>query len=247
MRNIRSTHEQSFALRHPSRGSSAPSRRSRWRRPSFPGAAAQAPVEGTNYVRLKNQQPTESGKNIEVLEFFSYGCPHCGELEPQLQAWLKTKPADVTFRRVPVMFQPRWENLAKIYYTLDAMGEEAKLAPEIFTAIHGKGVQLWNEKDFLDWAAAKGLDRKKVEDMFKSFAIVGQGQPREAARGRVRDPVGADDRRRRQVLDGAGTHGRARRDAGHDRRAGRQGARRTTEVVAPRDARLPHRRVVRHR
>jgi thiol:disulfide interchange protein DsbA len=138
------------------------------------GAAAQAPVEGTNYVRLKNQQPTESGKNIEVLEFFSYGCPHCGELEPQLQAWLKNKPADVTFRRVPVMFQPRWENLAKIYYTLDAMGEEAKLAPEIFTAIHGKGVQLWNEKDFLDWAAGKGLDRKKVEDLYKSFAITGK-------------------------------------------------------------------------
>ena len=138
------------------------------------GAGAQAPVEGTNYVRLKNQQPTESGKNIEVLEFFSYGCPHCGELEPVLQGWLKNKPADVTFRRVPVMFQPRWENLAKIYYTLDAMGEEAKLAPEIFTAMHGKGVQLWNEKDFLDWAAGKGLDRKKVEDMFKSFAISGK-------------------------------------------------------------------------
>ena len=138
------------------------------------GAAAQAPVEGTNYVRIKNQQPTESGKNIEVLEFFSYGCPHCGELEPQLQAWLKTKPADVTFRRVPVMFQPRWENLAKIYYTLDALGEEAKLAPEIFTALHGRGVQLWNEKDFLDWAASQGLDRKKVEDMYNSFAIAGK-------------------------------------------------------------------------
>jgi len=138
------------------------------------GAGAQAPVEGTNYARLKNPQPTESGKGIEVLEFFSYGCPHCGELEPQLQAWLKTKPADVTFRRIPVMFQPRWENLSRIFYTLDAMGEEAKYAPEIFTAIHGKGVQLWNEKDFLDWAAAKGMDRKKVEDMYKSFAIAGK-------------------------------------------------------------------------
>lgn len=138
------------------------------------GASAQAPVEGTNYARLKNPQPTESGKNIEVLEFFSYGCPHCGELEPQLQAWLKNKPADVTFRRIPVMFQPRWENLSRIFYTLDALGEEAKYAPEIFTAIHGKGVQLWNEKDFLDWAAAKGMDRKKVEDMFKSFAIAGK-------------------------------------------------------------------------
>lgn len=138
------------------------------------GASAQGMAEGTNYLRLKNPQPVETGKNIEVIEFFSYGCPHCGELEPHLQAWLKNKPADVTFRRIPVMFQPRWESLARAYYTLDALGEESKLSPEVFVAIHAKGAPLWNEKDFLDWAATKGLDRKKVEDVYKSFAVVGK-------------------------------------------------------------------------
>lgn len=141
----------------------------------LPAAMAQQPlVEGQNYLRLKNPQNVETGKNIEVIEFFSYGCPHCGELEPVLQNWLKTKPADVQFRRIPVMFQPRWENLAKIYYTLDALGEESKLSPEVFSAIHSKGIQLWNDKDFFDWAASKGLDRKKVEEVFTSFAIAGR-------------------------------------------------------------------------
>ena len=46
-------------------------------------------------------------------------------------------PQDVQFRRVPVMFQQRWIPLAKIYYTLDALGEESKLSPDVFTAIHG--------------------------------------------------------------------------------------------------------------
>src|SRR6185436_17356705 len=137
-------------------------------------ASGQEMVEGKNYVRLKNPQIVETGKNIEVIKFFSYGCPHCGELEPALQAWLKNKPADVQFRRIPVMFQPRWENLAKVYYTLDALGEENKLSPEVFSAIHSKGIQLWNDKDFFDWAASKGLDRKKVEELFTSFAIVGR-------------------------------------------------------------------------
>ena len=137
-------------------------------------AAAQGLVEGTHYFRIKNPQPVETGKNIEVLEFFSYGCPHCGELEPQLQSWLKNKPADVTFRRVPVMFQPRWENLARAFYTLDALGEEQKLPPEVFVAIYSKGAPLWNEKDFIDWTATKGLDPKKVEDVYKSFAVVGK-------------------------------------------------------------------------
>jgi thiol:disulfide interchange protein DsbA len=138
------------------------------------GAWAQDMVEGRNYAKLKNPQPVETGKNIEVIEFFSYGCPHCGELEPNLQAWLKNKPADVQLRRIPVMFQPKWENLARAYYTLEAMGEETKLSPEMFNAIHVKGNQLWNDKEFFDWAASKGLDRKKVEDLYGSFTVVGK-------------------------------------------------------------------------
>ena len=72
------------------------------------------------------------------------------------------------------MFQPRWEGLAKAYYTLEALGEDGKYTPEVFTALHGKGMQLWDEKVFLDWAASKGMDRKKVEDMWKSFGVAGK-------------------------------------------------------------------------
>jgi len=136
-------------------------------------AGAQGYAEGKEYIRLRNPMPVETGKNIEVVEFFSYGCPHCAEFEPFLQTWAKAKPADVTLRRIPVMFQPRWENLARAYYVLEAMGED-KLTPDMFSAIHGKGAPLWNEKDFFDWAASKGLDRKKVEELWGSFAVVGK-------------------------------------------------------------------------
>src|ERR1700741_2024698 len=131
-------------------------------------------VEGKEYTRLKNPQQVETGKKIEVIEFFSYGCPHCADLEPILQNWMKTMPADVQIRRVPVMYQERWIPLAKIYYTLEALGEEKRLSPEVFSALHSKGVSLWQDKTFFDWAASQGLDRKKVEDMYNSFAITGK-------------------------------------------------------------------------
>ena len=83
-------------------------------------------------------------------------------------------PPDVSFRRVPVMFQQRWAPLAKIYYTLDALGTESKLSPDVFKAIHGSGVSLWDTDKFYDWAATKGLDRKKVEEVFTSFAVDGK-------------------------------------------------------------------------
>src|SRR5437868_11136368 len=115
-------------------------------------------AEGKQYTRLKNPQPVETGKKIEVIEFFSYGCPHCNDLEPYLQQWVKTVPADVQFRRVPVMFQDRWKALAKDFYTLDAMGEDIRLSPQLFHDVHSGGMPLYQDKTFFDWAASKGID-----------------------------------------------------------------------------------------
>jgi thiol:disulfide interchange protein DsbA len=128
-------------------------------------------VEGREYARLKNPQPVETGKKIEDIEFFSYGCPHCSDLEPILQAWMQKLPPDVQFRRVPVIFQQRWEALARIYYTLDAMGDEGRLSPEVFKAVHVNGLPLYQDKAFFDWAAGHGLDRARVADVYGSFAV----------------------------------------------------------------------------
>jgi thiol:disulfide interchange protein DsbA len=126
-------------------------------------------------MRLKSPQLVETGKKIEVVEFFSYGCPHCADLEPHLQAWFKRLPADVQVRRVPVAFQPAWENLARVYYTLEALGEDVRLTPDVFTALHGGNrSNLASDTRFFDWAASKGLDRKKVEDTYKSFGVAGK-------------------------------------------------------------------------
>lgn len=134
--------------------------------------AAQGLAEGQSYLRLKNPQPVDTGKNIEVLYFFSYGCPHCRDFDPVLQPWLKSLPADVEFRRIPVDFgREQWANLGKTLYTLEALGAEKTLTSEVFAAVHDKKLPLWDEKAFFDWAAARGLDRKKVEDTYKSFGV----------------------------------------------------------------------------
>ncbi len=138
---------------------------------AFAATASADLAEGKDYSRLKVPHAVDSGKKIEVIEFFSYGCPHCSDLEPYLQTWLKTLPPDVQFRRVPVTFQDRWKPLARIYFTLEAMGEDGRLSPEVFKAIHGAGVPLYSDKAFFDWAASKGLDRAKVVDTYNSFGV----------------------------------------------------------------------------
>ena len=79
----------------------------------FVPAAAQgsAPVEGKDFTKVDTPQPTNApaGK-VEVLEFFSYACPHCSAFEPTLEAWEKQVPPEVAFRRVPVPFLMNADN-----------------------------------------------------------------------------------------------------------------------------------------
>ena len=93
--------------------------------------------EGVNYTRLVPAQPTDApAGQVEVLEFFWYGCPHCYALEPTLDAWVKTKPAYVTFIRVPVLWNAGDRALGRLFYTVQSLGKIDELHGAIFKEIH---------------------------------------------------------------------------------------------------------------
>jgi thiol:disulfide interchange protein DsbA len=96
--------------------------------------------EGTNYTRMVPAQPTSvAAGQVEVLEFFWYACPHCYALEPTVTAWLKSKPAYVSFSRVPVLWNEGHRSLARLFYTLDSMGKLNDVHGEIFKEIQTNG------------------------------------------------------------------------------------------------------------
>jgi len=130
---------------------------------------------GRDYELVNPPQPTEKGK-IEVIEFFSYMCPHCDHIDPVVSQWQKTLAKDVVFHRVPVVFRPQWEAPARLYYTLEAMGELDKLHSAAFTAIHRENLDLSSEAGVTKWAVEHGLDRKKFSDTFNSFAVLSKTQ-----------------------------------------------------------------------
>ncbi len=127
-------------------------------------------AEGKDFFRLKNPQAVESGPKIEVIEFFSYACPHCRDLEEHLGPWIKKVPDNVSFKRVPVVFQPAWTNFAKISYTLEALGRD-DLTVKVFQAVHGANLKLNEEKVFFDWAKSNGLDENKLKETWNSFSV----------------------------------------------------------------------------
>ena len=130
------------------------------------GAWAQNP-----YATLNPPQPTEGGGKIEVIEFFWYGCPHCYTLEPEVAAWTKRAPKDVVFKRVPAVPSPAWEEGAKIYYTLEAMGLLDQYHQKVFDAIHKDNTNLQNKGLRDSWLRKNGIDVAKYEEAEKSFSV----------------------------------------------------------------------------
>ena len=128
---------------------------------------------GKDYTLISPAQPTEDAGKIEVVEFFSYGCPHCSDFHPFVSAWAAKLPGDVVFKRVPVSFgRAAWATIARLYYTLEITGDLARLDGDIFKAIHADKANLFDEKSLGDWVAKKGVDMKKFNEVFASFGVM---------------------------------------------------------------------------
>jgi protein dithiol oxidoreductase (disulfide-forming) len=138
-------------------------------------ASAAGQQSDAGFRKLDPPQPTSSPGKIEVIEFFSFACPHCNEFFPLLNTWLAKQPKDVVLVRVPVGFnRPAWINLQRAYYALQAAGDNGGLDAALFHAIHDERRQLYDEDSLADWAGAHGVNAEKFTTAYTSFAVNNQ-------------------------------------------------------------------------
>ena len=131
---------------------------------------AVAAEAGKDYAVLAQPQKTERQGKIEVIEFFAYTCPHCFDLEPELNAWAKKLPRSVVLKRQPVIFADDWEPMARAYFALEALGAVDRLHGDVFNALHIEDRGLKDPDVFFDWGAQHGLDRAKLKAAYLSFS-----------------------------------------------------------------------------
>jgi thiol:disulfide interchange protein DsbA len=136
---------------------------------SLPAAAQ--PVVGRDFSVIEPAQPTNDPARIEVVEFFSYGCPHCHDLNPLIQKWAGNLPRDVLFTRVPVSFNPFYKLMAQLFYALETTGDLSRLDAAVFAAIHDKGLKLVSERSITEWAVSQGVDARRFSEAWNSFSI----------------------------------------------------------------------------
>jgi len=136
-----------------------------------PGAPAQEPVLDKDYKLITPPPQPQTAKKVEVIEFFSYACPHCADFEPALQRWLKHKPRDLEYRMFPMVFRESWKAPAKLYYALEAMGLVERYHQQVYDAIHKQNKELATDDQVKQWAASMGMDAATFNQVYDSFGI----------------------------------------------------------------------------
>ncbi len=136
---------------------------------------------GVNYTLIVPAQPTQVPPGqVEVLEFFWYACPHCYDLDPQVEAWRKSKPAYISFSRVPVTWSEGHRALAHLFYTLDSLGKLDQLHDAVFKEIHVNGNPLvaqdpgdeaQTERIQTAWAKKEGIPEDAFKKAYHSFPV----------------------------------------------------------------------------
>jgi thiol:disulfide interchange protein DsbA len=127
--------------------------------------------EGVHYELLPEPVATSTDDKIEVVELFWYGCPHCFKLEPQVESWLKNKPENVEFVRIPAVLGRHWEIGARAYYTAEELGILEQTHQAMFDAIHVQNRPMADEQQLAEFFAEHGVDQAAFEKAFKSFNV----------------------------------------------------------------------------
>ncbi|MGL4767483.1 MAG: thiol:disulfide interchange protein DsbA/DsbL [Formosimonas sp.] len=132
------------------------------------------PADAANY--FSDNQPVNPVVNagrvqplgeVEVVEFFWYGCPHCAAFEPYVQAWAKELPAKVKFIRLPASWNESMSVQQRLYFSLEALNR-LDLHDKVLSDIHTKKQKLNTEKAIAAWAKVQKIDPKLWSDTFNS-------------------------------------------------------------------------------
>lgn len=156
--------------------------------------AAEAPwQEGKNYFLIESPQANTTPDTVEVVEVFSYGCPHCHDFQPFADKIRDSLPQGAEFVSLPAGFgREAWQTFAHGYFAAQALGVADKAHTAMFDAIYkDRSVSAVNptlkelaavyadfgidKQTFLDTASSFGVQAmyKRAEDRIQSWAITG--------------------------------------------------------------------------
>jgi protein dithiol oxidoreductase (disulfide-forming) len=130
---------------------------------------------GVDYEIITPAQPSFAPKagKIEVVEIFSYACPHCAHFHASVEPWKKKLPADVNFIYMHSVGQPSWERFARGFYAAESKKLTPRTHEALFKAIFTEQRVSPNASmdEIAQFYSAFGISQKAFLDLMASPAV----------------------------------------------------------------------------
>ena len=98
--------------------------------------------------------------DVEVVEYFSWACIHCRNLDELIEGWKQNLPDGVTFRRVHASYSGPLRVLARTHVALERHDALDANHARIFRAIHDRNRQFLTAEAMADFVAGYDIDRE---------------------------------------------------------------------------------------
>ena len=112
-------------------------------------------------------------KEITIIEFFNYFCPHCYRTQvyiDTLKEKLNKEQIKYNFIKIPAVFSKKWEDSARTFYTFESLNDK-KIEDKLFSSFtSGKNIGE-DEQKIKEFANNNGLDGEKYKSIYKSFTV----------------------------------------------------------------------------
>jgi thiol:disulfide interchange protein DsbA len=116
--------------------------------------------EGRDYTRLEAPVPTLDPAKIEVVEAFSFTCPHCYNFEPALEQWKKQQKPDVVLVQTHMQWSGGMKPYQRGFYTSVFLKMQDKVMMPIFEAIHKENKYFESAEKWAEFFATQGVKKE---------------------------------------------------------------------------------------
>jgi thiol:disulfide interchange protein DsbA len=121
-------------------------------------------VDQIHYEVLPPDKWPDQAKVGQVLEFFSYGCPHCRSIEASVKAWQARSDADLV--KVPVAWNKPFRTLAQLHYALAAEQLADQHGSALFSYLHDQKQRIVQRAHVESFVGTLGVDTSAVMKAF---------------------------------------------------------------------------------
>lgn len=140
-------------------------------------ALMSAAVAQTNppYFSIDPPERYTSGDKVEVVEVFSYGCIHCANFQPLIDAWrARLDTRKVEFAYLPSPYRAADTALARGFFAAQSLGLVEKTHHAMFQAIHGRGIRIQTADDVVALYAQLGVRADTFAKAMQDFFVDAQ-------------------------------------------------------------------------